>query len=62
MPAISSLSSRWFADVERGFMLGIAYAGFAIATAVAYPISAFFCEFTGWAYLFYFGGKKLFKQ
>ncbi len=32
MPAISSLSSRWYADVERGSMLGIAYAGFGLAT------------------------------
>ncbi|XP_021945378.1 sialin isoform X2 [Folsomia candida] len=57
MPAISSLSSRWFADVERGFMLGIAYAGFGTATAMAYPISAFFCEYAGWPQLFYFAGS-----
>jgi predicted MFS family arabinose efflux permease len=56
MPAMSSLSSRWYADVERSSMMGIAYAGFGLATAVAYPISAFFCEFTGWPELFYFAG------
>lgn len=59
MPAISSLSSRWFADIERGSMLGIVYAGFGVATAMTYPISAFFCEFLGWDYLFYFAGKAI---
>lgn len=58
MPAISTLSSRWFAALERGFMLGIAYSGFAFATSTTYPIAAFFCENTGWPGLFYFAGNK----
>jgi MFS family permease len=58
MPAISTLASRWYPDVERGFMLSIAYAGFGFASAITYPISAFFCELAGWPSMFYFTGTS----
>ncbi|CAL8074359.1 unnamed protein product [Orchesella dallaii] len=56
MPAINVLATRWCADMERSFLLGVTYAGFGLATAIVYPIAAFFCENVGWEYIFYFAG------
>ncbi|ODN06087.1 Sialin [Orchesella cincta] len=56
MPAINVLATRWCADMERSFLLGITYAGFGLATAIVYPIAAFFCENMGWEWIFYFAG------
>lgn len=56
MPAINVLATRWCADMERSFLLGITYAGFGLATAIVYPISAFFCEHMSWEWIFYFAG------
>lgn len=55
MPALNVLATRWSPEMERSFLLGIGYAGFGLAAAID-PITAFFCENTGWEWSFYFYG------
>lgn len=56
LPAINVLAARWCGSTERSLLMGISGAGFALAAAVVYPISAFFCEYCGWDWIFYFAG------
>lgn len=56
LPAINVLSARWSGSMERSLLVGIFAAGFSLATAIVYPICAFFCENSGWPGIFYFAG------
>lgn len=56
MPAINVLAIRWCGTLERSLLLGIAYAGFGLGTAIVYPVCAFLCENMGWEWTFYAPG------
>ena len=59
MPTIQPLFARWSAPDERGTLIGLAFAGFSLGSAVTFPLSGLLCQFGfagGWPSIFYLSG------
>ena len=52
------LLRRWTTSKEQGLLVGLAFAGCALANAATYPMAGLMCNYSGWRSIFYYAGKK----
>ncbi|EFX89865.1 hypothetical protein DAPPUDRAFT_309475 [Daphnia pulex] len=50
------LLRRWTTAKEQGLLVGLAFAGAALANAATYPMAGLMCKYSGWRSIFYFAG------
>jgi ACS family sodium-dependent inorganic phosphate cotransporter-like MFS transporter 5 len=53
------LLRRWTTAKEQGLLVGLAFAGAALANAATYPMAGLMCKYSGWRSIFYFAGKSI---
>jgi len=53
------LLRRWTTAKEQGLLVGLAFAGAALANAATYPMAGLMCEYSGWRSIFYYAGESL---
>ena len=59
LPTIQPLFGRCTAPNERATLIGLAFAGFTLGSAITFPVAGFLCEYGfagGWPSMFYLSG------